>query len=155
MTSVLLTHSNSRFLHLPKTGGSWVVKCLEDSGIDFYEINPEHKCKGGHTGYYYKWQNGFSFSFIRNPFDWYKSLFKFNKGANEIPYWEKEDINKFVFDAIQGGHSLAETSRYFFGNNYEIDTSTIFIGGYSLTIRLEDHIQKYLEETFVKTALTK
>jgi hypothetical protein len=111
---------------LPKTGGSWVVKCLEDSGIDFYEIDPEHKCNGGHTGYYYKCQNGFSFSFIRNPFDWYKSLFKFNVGSNRHPDWEKEDINKFVFETIQSGHSLAEMSRYYFGNNYEIS----FIGKY-------------------------
>jgi len=126
VTSVVLTHSNSRFLHLPKTGGSWIVKCLEDNGIDFYEIDPEHKCRGGHTGYYYKWQNGFSFSFIRNPFDWYKSLFKFNKETKTVSQWNKCDINSFVSEVIGDGHSLYEMSKYFFGNNYEIS----FIGKY-------------------------
>ena len=126
MTSAILTHSNSRFLHLPKTGGSWIIECMENVGIDFNLIDPEKKCRGGHTGYNYKWQSGFSFSFIRNPFDWYKSLFKFNVGSNRHPDWEKEDINKFVFETIQAGYFLAEMARYFFGVNYEIS----FIGKY-------------------------
>jgi hypothetical protein len=44
--------------------------------------------RGGHTGYHYKNFTGFSFSFIRNPFDWYKSLFKFNAFAKVNTKWE-------------------------------------------------------------------
>lgn len=126
MTSLVLTHSNSRFLHLPKTGGAWILKCLEYAEIDFQEIDPERKIRGGHTGYYYNKERGFSFSFIRNPFDWYRSLFKFNIGTQTRPEWEQEDINKFVRDMTTSGHSLFEISKYFFGYDYEIS----FIGKY-------------------------
>ena len=126
MTSVVLTHSNSRFLHFPKTGGIWVSECLKDNGIDFYEIDPEHICRGGHTGYHHKWQGGFSFSFIRNPFDWYKSLFKFNKATKKVPDWNMHDINAFVPQIIKRGNSLCDLSKYYFGTNYEIS----FIGKY-------------------------
>lgn len=126
MTSLLLTHSNSRFLHLPKTGGTWISECLDYLGVESEEIDPEHEIKGGHTGYYYKREPGFSFSFIRNPFDWYKSLFKFNKGSEMRLDWEREDINKFVRDMTASGHSLFEISKYFFGQDYEVS----FIGRY-------------------------
>ena len=86
-------------------------------------------------------------------------MFKFNVGSNRHPDWEKEDINKFVFDAIQGGYSLTETSRYFFGNNYEIS----FIGKYenlcedliealnfSIEVVREEKIRRF-SEVFINT----
>lgn len=102
------------------------MKCLEYTSIPFEEIDPSNEIRGGHTGYYYKWQPGFSFSFIRNPFDWYKSLFKFNIGTNVRPEWERQDIDKFVRESVATGHSLTELARYFFGHNYEVS----FIGKY-------------------------
>jgi hypothetical protein len=120
VVSLILPFSNSRMLHLPKTGGSWFNAMLDNFHVDYYPIDPEKKCRAGHTGYYYKEHNGFSFGFIRNPYDWYKSLFKFNRLTLSNTHWEMEDINKFVLQTIGSRHNLYEQSLYFFGKNYEI-----------------------------------
>ena len=126
MPSLILPFSHSRYLHVPKTGGTWCQQALDKSGIKYEFCNPHLNIRGGHTGYYYKNFTGFSFSFIRNPFDWYKSLFKFNAFAKVNTKWEMYDLNKFVRDTINAGESLYALSRYFFGDYYEIS----FIGKY-------------------------
>lgn len=126
MPSLLLPFSHSRYLHLPKTGGTWCRQALHKSGVKYELCNPELDIRGGHTGYYYQNYSGFSFSFIRNPFDWYKSLFKFNALAKVNPSWEMYDINKFVRNVLAVGESLYSLSKYYFGEHYEI----AFIGKY-------------------------
>jgi len=135
MPSLELKYTNSTFLHMPKTGGSWIERSLVVSKSSFERIDPDLSCRGGHTGYYYKAITGFSFSFIRNPFEWYKSLFKYNKIHRRVASWDTEDINKFTGDLIYSGHSLYNMSKYYFGNNYEVS----FIGKYENLV--EDFIE--------------
>ena len=133
MPSLILPFSNSRFIHVPKTGGSWVAGALDILGCNYQLLDPDKKTRGGHAGYYYGDYTGFSFGFVRNPFDWYKSFFKFNRGLVNrtngdlgIRRWDVGDINEFVFDCIENGHNLSNQLKYFFGNFYEIG----FIGRY-------------------------
>ncbi len=133
MTSVIIPFSSSRFIHVPKTGGTWALEAMSSIGLKYEVINPRKDIRGGHTGFYYKQRGAFSFGFVRNPFDWYKSFYKFNKGLSSrtkgqlgIKRWNLEDINEFVFDSIENGHNLSEQLRYFFGHFYEIS----FIGKY-------------------------
>lgn len=133
MASVIIPFSNSRFIHVPKTGGTWVLEAMDSIGLKHELINPEEDIRGGHTGFYYKQRDAFSFGFVRNPFDWYRSFYKFNKGLVTrtsgrlgLKRWSTEDVNEFVFDSIENGHHFSSQLKYFFGNFYEIS----FIGKY-------------------------
>ncbi len=63
---------------------------------------------------------------------------------------EEDRFTDFYLDVntIQGLYMPSNKNEDDMGIN-------IFIGGYSMTIKLEDHIEKYLTETFIKESVTK
>jgi|TARA_R110000803_G_scaffold157124_1_gene221575 hypothetical protein len=112
----------SLFFHLPRTGGSWINLALKDISVP---IDPLKKVRYGHVPFYHcSNHKKFSFSFIRNPFDWYKSLYSFFTNYNMFS--RPCEINVFVQDFILKGFGLYHNTLDFFGNDYEID----FIGKY-------------------------
>ena len=83
------------FLHIPKTGGSFVSRVLKDTGLFVRSINgPDHNdidrvfapvttWKRDILRYYFKWciggypgKNPYMFTFVRHPLSWYESWFK-------------------------------------------------------------------------------
>lgn len=115
---------NSIFLHLPRTGGSWVNHCLQSIS---HKIDPKNKIRFGHVPYYRLSEDQrkkFCFSFIRHPFDWYASCYHFSHNISKIHKGKKP--NAFAHYLMQSGFGIYHQSLDFFGIDYEID----FIGKY-------------------------
>jgi hypothetical protein len=66
MTSRL--HPTGAFLHLPRTGGTWVYRVLGEAGIIAGTLGGEHS-----SGHHEKW----AFTVVRNPVDWWCSVWRF------------------------------------------------------------------------------
>ncbi len=84
------------FLHIPKTGGSWVLSALQECDLVRFRISHKHADVDRVLNYrrYYPGQylkrvlrygpslqrhvrEAYSFCFVRHPLDWYESYFKF------------------------------------------------------------------------------
>jgi hypothetical protein len=65
------------FLHLPRTGGTWAFKVLAAAGIAGTPIGGEHS-----SGHHEKW----AFTIIRNPVNWWCSLWRFQCGHDWPAY---------------------------------------------------------------------
>jgi hypothetical protein len=73
------------FIHVPKTGGTWVVDAIKAAGIE-----SESKFNK-HATWYEIWcnprQDNFDptsipvFAFVRHPFEWLRSYWRFREGA--------------------------------------------------------------------------
>jgi len=70
----MIIHPKFIFVHLPKTGGTFLTKFLSKHIPESKELkNDVHR-----PLYYFKKIEKITFGFIRNPFDWYISLFSAN-----------------------------------------------------------------------------
>jgi len=109
---------NATFLHIPKTGGTWVRKQLQNMGLVeeiVYGQDCEPQFGTGRTNIHNIpiYDERFDvdrlvFCFVRNPLDWYKSYF----GYRQITPWvhdslrldmfcESKDFNEFIDKVIQ------------------------------------------------------
>jgi len=116
---------NSIFLHLPRTGGSWINHCLQNIS---HKIDPKNEIRLGHVPYYRLSENQrkkFCFSFIRHPFDWYASCYHFSHNISKI-HKEKKTPDELAIYLMESGFGIYHQSLDFFGIDYEID----FIGKY-------------------------
>lgn len=64
------------FLHVPKTGGSWVRAVLERNGLAGSSLGPEHTNRHSE-----KW----AFCVFREPLAWWMSLWRFRNDTNFPP----------------------------------------------------------------------
>lgn len=108
--------NGAEFLHIPKTGGTWVTSILEKNNLISKQLGHKHADynhtllgstltgrqhlkEGGRlakqkifnlVGYVPKSnsQSGFRFCFVRHPLSWYESWWKFMKARE----WENADI---------------------------------------------------------------
>ncbi len=106
------------FLHIPKTGGSWVLTILEEMGLVRRQVG-----RSPHTAYEHavlfpgekrrwkEWRRAenwrpanithsgrymklpYTFCFVRHPVKWYESWWRYLKGMGEIT-WKVEAINE-------------------------------------------------------------
>lgn len=101
----LLLERKAVFLHIPKTGGSWVTRCAEEEGLVTGHLGSKHADLQRieefwrHYPYFYlrkiistDWnlsstlKSCFKFCFVRHPFDWMKSFYRFQTERN-WPDW--------------------------------------------------------------------
>ncbi|MBI1210461.1 MAG: hypothetical protein GC190_03285 [Alphaproteobacteria bacterium] len=79
MAQVLV--DGSIFLHIPKTGGSWVTAALKDQNLIRRKVEGKHACMDRvlyERTRFAPWRREFfTFCFVRNPLSWYESWFKF------------------------------------------------------------------------------
>lgn len=84
MTSYLV--NGGAFLHVPKTGGTWVFKVLSEAGIVQGNVNDEH-----HTG---KGTATWAFTVLRDPVEWWISLWRHQMRSN----WEDYSVHHPLAD---------------------------------------------------------
>lgn len=97
----VLLKNNALFLHVPKTGGSWIIKVLDELGLVKAHLGHEHSSME-HVLYYPRYfpanhvkgtikfknnfyeeiLNSYKFCFVRDPMDWYESYWRFQMGHN-------------------------------------------------------------------------
>jgi len=102
------------FLHIPKTGGSWVEKALKAIGqtqrllyhrhtdmtrvMNYAKLEPPPKRKGLARWFNYgrpaqpeRMTTPFRFCFVRNPLHWYESWWRYMEGKR-WKYWGREGV---------------------------------------------------------------
>lgn len=111
MSTMYNSRNNSAFIHIPKTGGMWVCKLLTMCHYTYHGFYED--TIGGHVGIdrLKKMEKEFpddlfTFAFIRNPFDWYISMFRFLESNNWysppfrglVPqdHLKADNINEFI-----------------------------------------------------------
>jgi hypothetical protein len=74
----MLILNNAVFLHVPKTGGSWIKAAITNAGIDY----EEHLVDGDPHGdlSYCPCRDRFTFAFVRDPLSLYRSYWRFKMG---------------------------------------------------------------------------
>jgi len=80
---------HSCFIHIPKTGGSWVAGAIRSAGIpcEEYAIDGDRHVTLADC----PWPEVFKFAFVRNPLDIIRSYWRYKMGAG----WEPEnDIDR-------------------------------------------------------------
>lgn len=134
----------SRFIHIPKTGGSWVRAALRNSKISLVE--PIKTLKHSLPEEVSMPAN-FTFAFVRNPWDWLRSWWAYRMTTNWRDANEPLDIkckssnfNEFVDRVLEHFPGVCTYSyQRFLGANFDaID----FIGR---TENLAEDLQKALQ----------
>lgn len=95
---------NSIFIHIPKTGGSWVSNVLTHSGLSVaYTSNQHAVLKDIHgDARYADWSELPSFAFVRHPLTWWQSFWAFKRVTgwdyrNQIEVnCQNDDFGKFI-----------------------------------------------------------
>lgn len=108
----VILKNGALFLHIPKTGGTWVTKVLREAGlmrcsIGHRHANLDHLLAPGFQGVGRKlewaWKRGFflrthprpfTFCFVRHPLDWYES-FHLYKNQPELNWEHDGEENNF------------------------------------------------------------
>lgn len=109
----LLLHNGSVFLHIPKTGGTWVTRALERLGLvraefghmhaDMDRVLQAHLLPVGKSSH--GEQNArldseirkdtFKFCFVRNPIQWFESWWSYMDGLNWPSWGDINDKNRW------------------------------------------------------------
>jgi len=85
--SARLLPSNALFLHIPKTGGSWVEQALREIGVQIEQPATIHGVTYRHSLLsMFQEQYPYVFTFVRHPLSWYESWWKYQSGAWTV--WE-------------------------------------------------------------------
>ena len=111
------------FLHIPKTGGTWVTKVLREAGLVRCSIGHRHanldqllapgfQGVGRKVEYLYKrglflktHPRPFTFCFVRHPLDWYESfyLYKNQPSLNWEQDGEEHNVHRWHPNAVLNG----------------------------------------------------
>ena len=94
----MVIHDKFIYIHMPKTGGTFVSYYLQDNvpGSNYFMPGSGHQPVSSQRLTY---PNHFMFGTIRNPWDWYVSVFQFDVGGGNYAKAIHEcddDFNKFV-----------------------------------------------------------
>jgi hypothetical protein len=78
---VVLKKANALFLHVPKTGGSFVFKALQELGIEIQHPTLKPGVSVAHAlPRHVEGEFDFAFLFVREPMSWYRSWWRFQMG---------------------------------------------------------------------------
>jgi hypothetical protein len=97
--SLILDHSKTVFLHLAKTGGTWVRFALQRAGVAWTDYGNQHANYDASMEWY---PDSPRFTIVRNPFDWYASYWAMRQyegwGGNWILGHDciSDDFNTFI-----------------------------------------------------------
>src|ERR1044072_6917434 len=84
--ALYLPDQNALFLHLPRTGGRFVAKTLQETlGLNVREVGYEHSHKDA-IGLVRFRKQPYTFAFVRHPVSWYASYWR-SKVARKGKHW--------------------------------------------------------------------
>jgi len=119
------------FIHVPKTGGSWVMQALSAAGVPFKTMG---EGAASHVAWNDMPRRPFTFGFVREPATWYRSYWSYVRKAEEVSdnaldrlVVESRDFPEFVervCSELRG--SVSNMYDHYFGPPGAID----FIGHY-------------------------
>jgi len=97
----MVFHKQFNYFHIPKCGGTFISQYLEENieGAKFISNARGDK----HHPVSLKYNKVFTFSTIRNPWDWYVSFYEFNK------------YNYSSYSFLKGGINFKEVIKRIFG----------------------------------------
>jgi hypothetical protein len=104
MTTVV--NDRIAFLHVPKTGGSWVTEAMRAAGVELRPV-PLPAAKRGHGGLEAVDRSLFTFAFVRDPYDWYASYWRHRQkfgdwdSASPIDEFARRPFTEFVLQAAK------------------------------------------------------
>jgi hypothetical protein len=93
---------NSTFYHIPRTGGTWVEEVVSSGAVSSDVALMDKYVKGfdalinrKHIPPTVIKPNNFSFSFVRHPLDWYKSIWKYKTKRNDRKWshWNYSELS--------------------------------------------------------------
>lgn len=162
---------NSVFIHIPKTGGTWITAALENAGLVVRHtgINPQTGHSTKHSswrelmGYYPKVKNRPTWGFVRNPIYWWQSFWScpFNRkfwNEKRTPVntnwcgnvrWLNFEVQKQTQEQFDDFNvyamSVIERRPGFFGDyfNFVIDSRNYKVGRHE---NLVDDVVRILKE---------
>ena len=70
------------FIHIPKTGGTWVSEAMEAAGVQVEPAADDHHPEKPEL----EIGDRFAFAFVREPLSWYRSIWKFHR-RNPLTHW--------------------------------------------------------------------
>ncbi len=96
---LVMSNSKSMFLHLPKTGGTWIRFALRKAGVEWEDYGLQHLNYADSSSIH---PDSPRFTVLRDPFEWYASYWV----MRQIEGWEAnwilsydckhDDFNNFV-----------------------------------------------------------
>jgi sulfotransferase famil protein len=130
------------FIHVPKTGGTWVNKAMKTAGL---RLAPEGHSK--HPFFYeLDRRNRFAFGFVREPQDWWGSEWRFRRHQGYRDYthhpydrWLDLRFDEFMEQVIE--HCPGWLSRLYDKHLGAVEDSVDFVGRYE---HLEDDLVRAL-----------
>ncbi len=143
---------NSCFLHIPKTGGSTIRNALLNAGLYDPRLgDKETGVKGITTPHEYRAHmrlkevreyssSKYLFTFVRDPVDWYTSIYAFRRENKKWPMLDIEDNDIAYIDGLSIDEWLK--SLFTLGSNYALRYFQLYIGG---IISLNDPYMSYID----------
>jgi hypothetical protein len=126
----LLLKNGAVFLHIPKTGGNWVSKVLEELNLVEKHIPHKHADidhffappRGGkaiiihaiHELFSKRTNKPFMFCFVRNPLSWYESWFKYMvQLSRQWRFWgDERDPYNWHPNALLNGSGSSDFNEF-------------------------------------------
>jgi Sulfotransferase family len=116
------------FVHIPKTGGGTIEKCLRDAGArealrsgnrtDFTEVSPQHMHAALHKHYVPSTFYDYGFAVVRHPLDRFLSEFKWRKHLTKLPEfgdfekWATRQLRRYPVDRYMLDNHLRPQSEF-------------------------------------------
>jgi hypothetical protein len=127
---------HARFLHLPKTGGTWVTRALAAGGVPTTRLPTRNELGPTIHGTLDDLPDDgvFTFAFVRHPLDWWRSVWvhRMRYGWNDVSPAERslrsDDFSEFIRRVIERapGHATRVFERFVGPANAQIS----FVGRY-------------------------